>query len=216
MHRQAEPHDLDAQGDRPAGVGASPRRGGSPTLVDLRSAPARVAEGEQLELSAQVRTVEPTGATATGRVVFLSDGRRLGDAALDVSGHAVLSGVLLDPGLHAVTAVYAGDAEHAAAASRALPQAVTASAAAVVVLVPAPRAVTGGTLLEAELVDTRTGRLAEDAEGPLVFHVGTDVVAVAGLRRGHARVVVPALPEGALRVVFDGDTEHAPAVGRPA
>ncbi len=186
-----------------------------PTLVRLTSVPGRVPEGAELALVAHVRGQGTDQAVPTGRVTFVVGPRTLGTAVLDTSGCARLEGVLLAAGVHALTATYAGDSLHASAVSAPLPQAVTVAAARVAVLVPRPRPVTGGTLLEAELVDSSSGRLVDSASGPLVFRVGGTVVAVAGLQDGHARVVVPTLPEGLLRVAFDGDAEHAPASGSP-
>lgn len=187
----------------------------TPTLVRLTSVPVRVQEGAELALLAHVRQQGADREVPTGSVTFLVGRRTLGTAVLDSSGCARLDGVLLEAGVHAVTATYGGDDRHASAVSAPLPQAVTVAAARVAVLVPRPRPVAGGTLLEAELVDNRSGRLVEAACGPLVFRVGGTVVAVAGLQDGRAQVVVPVLPEGRLRVAFAGDAEHAPASGSP-
>lgn len=188
-------------------------RRAAPTLVRLSSSRPGVPEGEPLTLAAQVRTLVSGGQAPTGEVSFRIGNRLLGSADLDSAGQAVLSGVLLDPGVHAITASYAGDDRHSAATSSPLPQAVTVCAAPVVVLVCAPADGPDGVQLEAELVDPHTGRLAEDATGALVFTAGTTMVASADLVAGHARAVVEHLPPGRLRAAFAGDTEHAPATG---
>jgi hypothetical protein len=205
VHRQADsgPHDAAAGHSGPA----------APTLVRLTSSGRPVPEGQPLALAAQVRTVEDRDSAPTGAVEFRIGGRLLGAAQLDDAGQAVLDGVRLAHGVHAVVASYSGDSSHAAASSSPLPQAVTAAAAPVVLLVAAPVAVADGVQLEAELVDPHTGRLAEDATGRLVFTAGNRTVAAVELVAGHARVVVDRLPRGRLRADFSGDTEHAPANG---
>jgi hypothetical protein len=188
----------------------------APTVVRLTSSASGVPEGDSLVLAAEVVTLptDVVAAPATGSVTFLVDGQRLGSAELDAAGQAVLAGVRLPVGVHAVVASYPGDGQHAAASSSPIPQAVTAMAAPVVVLVSAPvQTEPGGVLLEAEVVDPRSGRLAEDAEGTVVFTVGGSAVGSADLVRGYARLELAALPPGRLRASYDGDTEHASAVG---
>ena len=184
----------------------------APTLVRLSSSHPGVPEGEPVALAAEVITLGG-GPTATGEVTFLVDGQPVGAAVLDEAGQASLSGLRLPVGVHAVLASYAGDREHAAATSAALPQAVTAPAAPVVVLVAAPVTTPQGVVIEAEVVDPRSGRLADDAAGSLSFVVGRTELGTAQLRAGLARLVVPTLPPGRLRVCFPGDREHAPAEG---
>lgn len=185
----------------------------APTLVRLSSSRAGVPEGESVTLAAQVRTLVSGGMTPTGSVTFRDGPRVLGTAALDASGVAMLGGVLLDAGVHAITAAYPGDEQHLAATSSPLPQAVTVSAAPVVLLVCAPADGPDGVHLEAELVDRQTGRPADDATGTVVFTADGTVLARADLIAGRARVVITQLPPGQLDAEFAGDTEHAPATG---
>lgn len=195
--------DDDLFGDAPA----------APTLVRLTSSQARVPEGASLVLAAHVTTVRGDGPPATGSVEFRVAGRWIGSASLDSAGQAVLVDVRLQPGVHAVSAAYGGDAHHAAASSSSLPQAVLAAGAPVVVLVAAPATGPDGVRLEAELVDPNSGRLAEDATGTVVFSAGNATVACVDLVSGHARALVTTLPAGRLRATFSGDPEHAPASG---
>jgi hypothetical protein len=187
----------------------------APTLVRLSSSQPGVPEGAPLALAAQVLTIGagPDVPPATGDVVFHVDGQRVGHAPLDTAGQAALDGVHLTVGVHAVVASYAGDDRHAAGTSAPLPQAVTAAATPVVVLVASPTRSPEGIVVEAEVVDPHTGRLAEDAEGELVFTSGSSTVGTVPLRAGQARLVVAALPPGRLRATFAGDREHAAAVG---
>jgi hypothetical protein len=185
----------------------------APTLVRLSSSRPSAPLGEPLALLAQVRNLAGGGALPTGAVAFRIGTRLLGSAPLDEAGQAVLEGVQLEPGVHAVTASYAGDPDHAAATSSPLPQAVTVPAAPVVVLVCAPVTGSDGVLLEVELVDPHTGRLAEDAVGTVLFTADGASLGTADLMAGHARTRVAALPAGRLGATFPGDTEHAPATG---
>ena len=185
----------------------------APTLVRLSSSHAGVPEGEPLALAAQVVSLGPDLSPATGEVAFLVDGRRIGDARLDDAGPAVLDGLHLEVGVHAVMASYSGDAQHAAATSAPLPQAVTAAATSVVLLLAAPVVTRDGTVLEAELVDPAPGRRAADATGELVVSAGLHELASVPLQAGLARVVVPAVPPGRLRVSYAGDREHSRAEG---
>ena len=210
-HDEGGPRGDDVSGHA---IAQSPPRV-APTLVRLSSSQPGVPEGAPLALAAQVVTVgaEPDVPPATGNVIFQVDGQRVGHATLDAAGQAVLDGVHLTAGVHAVVASYPGDDEHAAGTSAPLPQAVTAVATPVVVLVASPTRSPGGVVVEAEVVDPRTGRLAEDAEGELVFTSGSAMVGAVPLRSGQAKLVVAALPPGRLRASFAGDREHAAAVG---
>jgi hypothetical protein len=185
----------------------------APTLITLSSSRVGVPEGEPLALSAHVHTVHGRGAPPTGSVAFVVGLRVLGTATLDGSGRAVLSGITLPTGVHAITASYGGDASHAAASSTPLPQAVVAMAAPVVVAITVPDQTPHGTRLQAQLIDPVSGRLIEDARGEVLFVAGGEEVARATLIAGLAQAVVPRLPEGALRAVFAGDDDHAAASG---
>ena len=200
MHEPGD--DLRRQPRRPA-----------PTLVHVSSSRQGAPVGEALALTAEVRTPTGVSGPATGNVLFRAGLRLLGSAPLDGSGAAVLGGVLLEPGVHAITASYAGDDEHAAATSTSLPQAVTLPTAPVSVVVCAPRETVDGVVLEAELVDRGSGRLVEVATGALVFAAGSTSLAAADLIAGRACVTVPELPPGRLQAAFAGDTEHSPATG---
>lgn len=196
-------------------VTGRPARLAAPTLIRLSSSRVGLPEGEELALAAQVLTVSggEDDPRPTGSVRFCAGGQLLGSAPVDGRGQAVLAGVRLPPGLHAITAAYPGDPHHAAATSSPLPQAVTVPAGPVVVLVSAPASTPDGVRLEAEVVDPRSGRLAEDATGTVVFTVGGNPLAAVALMGGHARAVVVQLPPGRLAAAFAGDTEHAAAVG---
>lgn len=212
----ARAHDRsDLSGDDVSGHALQlPGSQAAPTLVRLSSSQSGVPEGAALALAAQVVTMgEESVAAPSGHVTFWVDGERMGTAALDASGQAVLDGVHLTVGVHAVVASYPGDERHAAGTSAPLPQAVTAAATPVVVLVASPTRTAEGVVVEAEVVDPHTGRLAEDAEGELVFASGSRLIGAVPLSAGQARLVVAKLPPGRLRAMFAGDREHAAAEG---
>lgn len=184
-----------------------------PTVLRLTSSRAGAPAGQPLALSAQVTVLGPPGTAPGGDVAFRLAGRVLGTAPLGADGSAVLDGVLLPPGLHGLVATYDGDARHAAAASAPLPQAVLAPGLPVVVAVAAPRVSPEGVTLEAELLDAVSGRLAQDAEGEVVFVAGNREVARAAVRGGQARALVAEAPRGALEAHFGGGPDHAPGHG---
>jgi hypothetical protein len=185
----------------------------APTLVRLVSSRAGVSDGETVDLRAEIRAVRPAGAVPTGSGTFRVGPHLLGDADVDGGGDAVLRGVRLPTGVHAVTASYGGDGRFAGASSAPLPQAVVAPAVPVLVAVAAPARTPEGVRLEAELLDAGTGRLVEAATGVLLFVAGGEQLAQAPVLGGQASAVVPRLPAGSLRVVFPGDGEHAAASG---
>jgi hypothetical protein len=188
----------------------------TPTLVRLSSSRAGVPEGQPLALAARVVSVGADDLPpATGEVSFLVDGRRVGTAPVGAGGEAVLDGLHLGVGVHAVVASYSGDERHAAATSAPLPQAVTASATPVVLLVATPTRSPEGVVLEAEVVDPHTGRLAEAASGEVVFIVKGKPVGTVPLASGQARLHLDRLPAGRLRATYSGDREHAAADGSP-
>lgn len=184
-----------------------------PTLVRLVSSRPGVPEGESVDLRAEVRAVRPADDLPTGSVTFRVGALLLGDAAVDSGGDALLRGVRLPIGVHPVTASYGGDGRFAGASSAPLPQAVVAPAVPVLVAVAAPARTQDGVRLEAELLDPGTGRLVEAATGVVLFVAAGEQVAQAPVVGGQASAVVARLPEGALRVVFPGDGEHAAASG---
>lgn len=193
------------------------------TLVRLTSSQNSVPEGEAIDLTAFVQAVDgasPGMPIVGGMVTFRDGAQLLGGVPLDEAGMAQLSGLRLTPGVHAVTASYAGDAAHAAATSAPFPQSVVAAAERVSVAVAAPTATPDGVLLEAELLDPRSGRLLEQTRGTVTFSVriggetsGEKRAVTVAVRGGQAQTLVELFPEGQVIVDFSGDAEHAPARG---
>lgn len=185
----------------------------APTLVRVTSSWPGVPEGTPFRLTAQLRTTRTDGPPPSGSVVFRSGHRVLGTAKVDDTGAAVLADVRLAAGVHPVVASYSGDEHHAAATSAPVPQAVAAPLLQVLLAVAAPVRRGDGVTLEAQLLDSLTGRLADGAPGRVAFSVDGTVVADVPLEGGHARALVPELPAGHLVATFPGEGEYAPAVG---
>ena len=188
----------------------------APTLVRLTVVRPRVAEGESVALCAEVVTIHREGPVPAGTVAFRAAHRLLGTAPLDARGSAVLDGVQLPVGVHAVVASYGGDPAHAAASSSPAPQAVVASALPVVVALGVPERRPEGIALAAEILDAATGRLVEEAEGAVTFALDGTALGSAPLRGGEALLLLPDLPVGRITARFQGDAEHAAAEGASA
>lgn len=185
-----------------------------PTVVQLEAAPEALSAGEPVVLTASVSVLGSAAGAPSGTVTFRSGQRVLGSAPLAGPGVARLGGLALPPGLHALVATYGGDDAHAAAASVPVPLAVRAPGLQVVVALAAPRPAGDGVVLEAELLEARSGRLAEQAEGEVVFVTGDRELARVAVHGGQARAVVPEAPRGPLEAVFSGGPDHAPGRGR--
>ncbi|HUR15041.1 MAG TPA: Ig-like domain-containing protein [Mycobacteriales bacterium] len=185
----------------------------APTLVRLHLPSAHVSDGQAVALEARVVTVHDVGPTPTGTVAFRAGHRLLGTAPLDADGRAVLDGVRLPVGVHPVVASYGGDADHAAATSAPVPQAIVAPAVPVVVALAVPERTADGVVLRAQILDAAVGRSVEDVQGAVTFALDGDVLGSAELDDGQATLVLPDLPVGRITARFRGDLEHAAAEG---
>lgn len=185
-----------------------------PTLVDLSTSKPGARAGSLLTLTARVISL-PAGPSPqpTGPVLFRAGAHVLGSAPLDDSGTATLTGVLLPPGVHALTAAYGGDTQHAGATSAPLPQAITCTTAPTGLVVSIPAQVPGGVRLAADVIDLRSDRVAGDACGVITFAAAGEPLGAAALFAGRAHVVVQDLPRGPVEATYTGDGEHAPARG---
>lgn len=197
--------------DDAAHVGAGRLFAVAPTLVQVTVAGPGLPEGAPAAFTARVVTVHRDGPVPTGTVAFRAGHRLLGTAPLDSSGTAVLDGVRLPAGVHAVVATYGGDLAHAAASSAPVPQAVVVAAAPVVVALGVPERGPEGVTLTAEILDAATGRVVEEAEGMVTFALDGGILGSAPLRGGEARLPLGDLPVGRISARFHGDAEHAAA-----
>jgi len=95
------------------------------TAVSISTNP--VAAGGSVVYAAQV---QGTHGAAAGTVGFFDGAASMGSATLDSGGRAALSMLMMTPGTHAITAVYAGNANSAGSTSAELDEVVMASLAA--------------------------------------------------------------------------------------
>ncbi|MFG0787541.1 Ig-like domain repeat protein [Delftia tsuruhatensis] len=144
----------------------------------------RVSTGSETVL--RVQLMGPV--TPTGRVDFYSNGQLIGSAALDASGAATLDATaLLLAGEHSIEARYAGDTNNSAVVSR----------TSKLTLLPAPADIQVSTsasrILQGESIEL-TARLApEAAQGQVTFYANGQVVGVANVTAGLARLTTTAL-----------------------
>lgn len=116
-------------------IGAYELLAAIPTATQLTASNATVTAGAPVTLSASVVSMRslPGAVPAAGGTVEFRDGlASLGSVALDASGHATLTSSTLAVGIHGITAVYSGDALHAASGTAPIIESVLA------VPVPAP------------------------------------------------------------------------------
>ncbi len=198
-------------GDDADNVGAGRLSAAAPTLVQLTVAGPGLPEGASAAFSARVVTVHRDGPVPTGTVAFRAGHRLLGTAPLDRSGTAVLDGVRLLAGVHAVVATYGGDPAHAAASSAPVPQPVVVAAAPVLVALGVPERGPQGVTLTAEILDAASGRVVEEADGMVTFALDGKVLGAAPLQGGAASLHLPDLSVGRITARFHGDAEHAAA-----
>jgi hypothetical protein len=102
------------------------------TRAVVTSSLATSVWGQSVTLNVILASVSPGSGLPTGTVAFYDGGTLLGPATLS-SGRATLATAALSVGSHAVTVVYAGDANHAGVTSAAFAQRVNQAALAVAV-----------------------------------------------------------------------------------
>jgi hypothetical protein len=188
------------------------------TATALAVSASSVTIGQTATFTATVAPVAPGAAVPTGTVTFESGTTILGTAAVGASGKATLAEYNWFTGAHAVTAVYAGDAGHAASTSKPATLAVqapaytkatdglqtvtvTAGTGAVAktgqyVQVDYTGYLTNGTLFDSSLNPGRTPFAFGLGEGSVI--AGWDQ-GVAGMKVGETRIlnIPPALGYGA-------------------
>jgi autotransporter-associated beta strand protein len=98
----------------------------SPTATTLSASAAAVALGTPISLIAGVAAEPPGTGAPTGTVTFLDGGTVLGSAPVE-GGSARLTASGLGPGIHAISASYAGEGLFAGSSSRPVAVAVQAS-----------------------------------------------------------------------------------------
>ena len=196
--------DFAAAGTAPVGV----------TVAPIGTA-LRLASSEPGPATTFTATVTPTvpGAPApVGLVTFFDDGRSLGAATVDATGHAHLRVSNLPIGSQAITARFAGSAAFAGSTAPALAQ--QGAKAAVTLVVETPAAVATGqpVVLTAHLTSTVPGlRIPPDAI--VTFYDAGRRLGSARVVGGVARLTIPAMAAGShsIRAVYTGSGGFAAA-----
>jgi hypothetical protein len=154
--------------------------------------------GSGLTLTA---TVSPS--TATGAVTFKDGGRTLGSATL-AQGSGVLTLSTLGGGVHALTAVYDGDANYNGSTSATLTQTVSRAMSSIVVTTSQNPATQGATVTFTATVTP------SDAPGSVLFSEGGNTIGTASLFAGTAVYSTSSLAVGSHDVVatYTGNTDY--------
>jgi hypothetical protein len=90
------------------------------TLTSLSATASSVAFGQPVEINAAVTPLNSSGSTLTGSVEFIDGNTLLTTVALGTGGIAGATGFTMSnlaPGIHSLTAVYLGDANHTGSTS---------------------------------------------------------------------------------------------------
>ncbi|WP_035354189.1 Ig-like domain-containing protein [Edaphobacter aggregans] len=154
---------------------------------------------------------------AMGSVKFLDGTVSMGSAAMDANGTAALSVLMMVPGTHAITAVYAGSASSAGSTSAVLSEVVQAPLAATTTTLTsdANPAVAGQSVTFTAMVAATGGKLA--AGGMVTFVEGGTVLGSAAVNpAGEAEWSTAALSVGRHSIVarYAGDAATAASVSR--
>jgi YD repeat-containing protein len=144
----------------------------------------KVSSGHPTVLRAQL--MGPV--TPTGQVDFYSNGQLIGSATIDVNGVAALdTSGLLAGGNHSIEARYAGDAHNTATVSR----------ARTLTLLPPPGdiqvSVSAGSIIQGGSIELTARLVSDAAQGQVTFYANGQVLGVADVAAGVARLVTTAL-----------------------
>jgi hypothetical protein len=157
--------------------------------------------------------VKGNGATPTGTVNFLADGKAMGSSTLDATGTATFTYSALAVGTHSVTAVYAGDANDVGSTSNAISQVVVTIPTLTDLGVSATTGTSPTTILVATVLNNAPsiGTTAlPTPTGTVTFSYGTTVVGAAPVDSSGVATLVPNLPSGTYNIVavYSGDAVH--------
>lgn len=185
------------------------------TTTSLASSTNPVPAGSTV---AYTSAVAGAHATPSGAVTFFDGTVPMGSVALDSNGSATLSVLMLDPGDHTLTAVYAGNANSAGSTSSILHQTVQQALPATSTTLAAsvnPAAV--GETITFTVTVTAAAKTAVPV-GTVAFVEGGTVLATATLSAsGTATWSTSTLPPGSHNIVarYAGDTSTAPSLSAP-
>ena len=190
----------------------------APQLVTVQLATTRLTlssnanpapAGAPLTLTAAILS---TGGTPTGPITFFDGTTSLGAATLNGQGLASLqvAGAIWTPGLHTLTANYAGDAADGPSTAPALTEAVNVATASATVKSSLNPAGLGASVTFTATVTSNGGQ----PTGSVTFLDGTALLGTGTLNAsGSASFATSALTLGShgLTVLYTGDTYDAPA-----
>ncbi|HEY1216349.1 MAG TPA: Ig-like domain repeat protein, partial [Bryobacteraceae bacterium] len=154
-----------------------------------------------------VATATSNGGVPPGQVQFLDGGVQIGTGTLNGSGVASLQTSSLTPGVHAITAVYVGDATYAAATSNTLSLTVL-QAITVVVVSDVNPSIAGRSV---QFTATVTG--GSNLTGTVTFKDGSASLSTAPLQNGVATFSTANLAVGthSITATYSGDSTNASA-----
>jgi hypothetical protein len=160
--------------------------------------------------------VTGNGATPTGTVTFFSDGVSMGSSTLGAAGTATFTYSALTAGTHAITAVYAGDANDAGSTSPAISQVVGTIPTITGLGVSAITGTNPTTILVATVLNNAPSQGSTPLPTPtgtVTFMIGTTVVGAAPVDSSGVATLVPNLPNGTSNMIaaYGGDAVHSPS-----
>jgi hypothetical protein len=184
------------------------RNANSQTTLSSNANPAAYAA----PIAMTVR-VTGDGSVPTGTVSILDGATVIAQGPLAGDGTAVLSVSTLSPGIHSLTAAYAGDSNNGASGSSALSQQVQQSVSVTLGSNNNP-ALTLSTPILTATVRTQTGSVAT---GSIRFQDGTVLLGTAALNGGIATLTSNALIAGThnLTATYSGDTANLQGSSSP-
>ena len=181
----------------------------APTAIALSSNVNPVTFGQPLTFTANVVSDTPG---MTGTVAFFDGSSLLDTAPLAVNGTAMLTTSALGFGAHSITAVYNGDAQHAASTSTALGQRVVEPATAAVTSSVNP-AIVGTDVVVTATILAGGGQVPT---GSVIFRDGVTVlgtVTLDGSGRAILHTSLLAVGSHVITVSYSGDNNVAATSG---
>ncbi|MBW8746301.1 MAG: Ig-like domain repeat protein [Acidobacteria bacterium] len=174
------------------------------TTLSVAASANPTVSGQPVSL---VATATSNGGVPPGQVQFLDGGVQIGTGTLNGSGVASLQTSSLTPGVHAITAVYVGDATYAAATSNTLSLTVL-QAITVVVVSDVNPSIAGRSV---QFTATVTG--GSNLTGTVTFKDGSASLSTAPLQNGVATFSTANLAVGthSITATYSGDSTNASA-----
>ncbi len=173
----------------------------------MTSSSSTASDVQPVSFTVTVSATDPSFGTPTGIVIFTDGTTALGSATLDASGQASVHVASLAVGPHAITALYAGDANFASTTSAALVQTVNLAGTTTVLTSSASSSLAGQMVSFTVTVSSAdTNSIAPT--GDVTLMDGSTALGSASLDdSGQVTFATPALSVGAhsLTAVYGGD-----------